>query len=118
MRFNLSRHLLYETTVISVMIAIIVGASFSFYFYATKKEKSNLAEAFKEALSRLYKGLRDPAYNFYLHTAPADNKEYPFYHWHWTILPKTSIPAGFEFGTGMEISTIEPEKAAAYLRKQ
>ncbi|PJE69264.1 DUF4931 domain-containing protein, partial [Candidatus Shapirobacteria bacterium CG10_big_fil_rev_8_21_14_0_10_38_14] len=38
--------------------------------------------------------------------------------WHWTILPKTAIPAGFEIGTRMEISTIEPEKAAEYLRKQ
>ena len=44
--------------------------------------------------------------------------EYPYYHWHWTILPKTSVHAGFELGAGMEISTIEPEKAAEYLRKQ
>jgi len=53
-----------------------------------------------------------------LHTAPCDKKDYPYYHWHWTILPKTSIPAGFEIGTRIEISTIEPEKAAEYLRKQ
>jgi len=84
----------------------------------TSREKVFLAEAFKEALSRLYKGLGDPAYNFYLHTAPCDGKKYDYYHWHWTILPKTSVWAGFEIGTRMEISTIEPEKAAAYLRKQ
>ncbi len=84
----------------------------------TEEEKQALAEAFREALSRLHKGLDDPAYNFYLHTAPCDGKQYPFYHWHWTILPKTAIMAGFELGTEMEISTIEPEKAAAYLRKQ
>ncbi len=84
----------------------------------SEKEKESLAEAFKKALYSLYKGLGDPAYNFYLHSAPCDNKEYGYYHWHWTILPKTSIWAGFELGAGMEISTIEPEKAAAYLRKQ
>jgi len=84
----------------------------------TEKEKWQLAEAFKAALGKLYTGLNDPAYNFYLHTAPCDGKEYPYYHWHWTILPKTSIWGGFELGTGMEISTIEPEKAAEYLRKQ
>jgi len=84
----------------------------------TEKEKTQLAEAFKAALSKLYKALNDPAYNFYLHTAPCDEKKYPHYHWHWTILPKTSTWAGFEIGTRMEISTIEPEKAAEYLRKQ
>jgi len=84
----------------------------------TEKEKLALAEALKLALFKLYKGLGNPSYNFYLHTAPADRKQYPFYHWHFTILPKTSIHAGFELGAGMEISTIEPEKAAEYLRKQ
>jgi len=84
----------------------------------TEKEKWQLAEAFQVALKKLYKALNDPAYNFYLHTAPCDGKKYPFYHWHWTILPKTSTWAGFEMGTRMEISTIEPERAAEYLRKQ
>jgi len=84
----------------------------------TEKEKQQSAEALKVALNKLYKGLNDPAYNFYLHTAPCDGKKYDSYHWHWTILPKTSTWAGFEIGTRMEISTIEPEKAAAYLRKQ
>lgn len=84
----------------------------------TEKEKWNSAEAFRIALSKLYKGLNDPAYNFYLHTAPCDEKRHDNYHWHWTILPKTSTWAGFEIGTRMEISTIEPEKAAEYLRKQ
>jgi UDPglucose--hexose-1-phosphate uridylyltransferase len=81
-------------------------------------EKWQLAQAFKAALAKLYKGLGDPPYNFYLHTAPPDGRKYHFYHWHFTILPKTSIWAGFELGTKMEISTIEPEKAAQYLRKQ
>jgi len=90
----------------------------SYFEDVTEEEKMDLADAFREAMSRLYKGLGDPAYNFYLHTAPCDGKDHAHYHWHWTILPKTSIPAGFEFGTGIEISVIEPEKAADYLRKQ
>ncbi len=84
----------------------------------TEEKKETLAEAFKEALGRLYKGLDNPAYNFYLHTAPTDGKNHDYYHWHWTILPATSTSAGFEMGSQMEISTIEPEKAAEYLRKQ
>jgi len=84
----------------------------------TEKEKEQLAEAFSTALRKLYKGLNNPAYNFYLHTAPCDGRDYPYYHWHWTILPKTATWAGFELGARMEISTIEPEKAAEYLRQQ
>jgi len=84
----------------------------------SESEKKYLAQAFKKALFKIYKGLGNPSYNFYLHTAPCDGKDYSFYHWHWTIIPKTAIHAGFELGVGMEISTIEPEKAAQYLKKQ
>jgi len=89
-----------------------------FFERITEDEKWQLAEAFQNTLRKLYKGLSDPAYNFYLHTAPCDGKDYPYYHWHWTILPKTSTWAGFELGSRMEISVIEPEKAAEYLRSQ
>ena len=90
----------------------------SYFEEITEEEKFSLAEAFRVVLSKLYRGLNDPAYNFYLHNPPCDKKNYEHYHWHWTILPKTATWAGFEIGTGMEISTIEPEKAAEYLRKQ
>ncbi|MFH1451080.1 MAG: galactose-1-phosphate uridylyltransferase [bacterium] len=83
-----------------------------------EKGKLLLAEAFQDVMKKLYNGLNDPAYNFYLHTAPCDGKNYSFYHWHWTILPKTSTWAGFEIGTQIEISTIEPEQAAEFLRKK
>ncbi len=83
----------------------------------TPAQKISLAKVFKVSLSKLYKGLNNPAYNFYLHTAPCDGKQYPYYHWHWTILPKTAAWAGFELGARMEISTIAPENAAEYLRE-
>jgi len=87
------------------------------YFERIKEEdKVLLAEAFKEALGRIFKGMNDPAYNFFLHTAPPDGKNYDHYHWHFEILPKTSTWAGFELGTGIEISTVQPEEAARYLR--
>ncbi|MBI4385639.1 galactose-1-phosphate uridylyltransferase, partial [Candidatus Parcubacteria bacterium] len=51
------------------------------------------------------------------HTAPSTSEEdYRHYHWHLEIIPKTQVWAGFEIGTGIEISTISPEMAAAYLR--
>ena len=83
----------------------------------TEEEKILFADALRVALYKLYKGLDDPAYNFYIHTSPCDNKDYSHYHWHLNILPKTATWAGFELGTGIEISTIQPEKAAEFLRK-
>lgn len=91
---------------------------FAYFEKITESEKWSLAEAFKIALYKIYKGLNGPDYNFYLHTAPCDGEKYDYYHWHWTILPKTATWAGFEIGTRMEISTIEPEKAAEYLKQQ
>ncbi|MFC1663818.1 galactose-1-phosphate uridylyltransferase [Patescibacteria group bacterium] len=90
----------------------------SYFERINEEEKNYLAEALQVSLNKLYKALNNPPYNFYLHTAPCDGKNYNFYHWHWTILPKTATWAGFELCTGIEISTIEPEKAAEYLRKQ
>ncbi len=76
-----------------------------------------LADALRYSLKTLHKTLRNPPYNFFIHTAPVDHQEYPHYHWHIEILPKTSIWAGFELGTGIEISTIKPENAAEFLRR-
>ena len=82
----------------------------------TREEKNSLANIAKVISVVLRKALGDHAYNFYLHTSPCDDEDHSYYHWHWTILPKTSSLAGFELGTHMEISTIEPEKAAEHLR--
>ena len=81
-------------------------------------EKMELAEALQISINKIYKALGDPAYNFYLHTSPCDGKDYPHFHWHIEILPRTSVWAGFELSTGIEISTIQPEAAAEYLRAQ
>lgn len=84
----------------------------------TESEIAALAQALQVSLAKLDRGLADPAYNFFIHTAPAAEvgKE-KHYHWHVEIVPKTAIWAGFEIGTGIEISTIAPEKAAEFLRK-
>ncbi|MDP2820819.1 MAG: galactose-1-phosphate uridylyltransferase [bacterium] len=83
----------------------------------TEKSKNYLAQAFKTTLYKIYKGLNNPDYNFFLHTAPCDEKEYQYYHWHFEFFPKTSISAGFELGAKIHVSSIEPEKAAEFLRK-
>ena len=83
----------------------------------SESEIPAFAEALQKCLALFYHGLGDPAYNFFVHTAPtAESRGYAHYHWHMEILPKTAIWAGFEFATGIEISTISPEEAAKFLR--
>ncbi len=97
----------------------VIGKNPSPYFERIgEKEKFAVAEGLQQALFALYRGLKDPAYNFYLHTAPCNGRDYGHYQWHIEILPHTSIWAGFELSTGIEVSTIPPEEAAAYLRAQ
>lgn len=81
-------------------------------------ERLSLAHMLRVALAKLHSGLRNPDYNFFLHTAPTKHaKKFQHYHWHFEIIPKTAIWAGFEIGTGIEISTIAPETAAVFLKK-
>jgi len=83
----------------------------------TEAERKSLAEAMQKALYALYKGLKNPDYNFFIHTAPCDDRDYKYYHWHIEILPKTNTWAGLELGTGVEVLTIKPEEVAEFLRK-
>lgn len=79
--------------------------------------RAGVADALRVALAKLFIGLEDPDYNFFIHTAPTKNPAaLEQYHWHIEIIPKTAIWAGFEIGTGIEISTITPETAAEFLR--
>lgn len=81
-------------------------------------QRKSLTQILVTTIRKIHKSLGDPAYNFYFHTAPCDKKDYSHYHWHLTIAPKTAIMAGFEMGTRIEITTIEPEITAQYLRAQ
>ncbi len=78
---------------------------------------ASFAAALKTALGKLYYGLNDPPFNYWLHTAPTQRDVSGFYHWHLEILPKLSIAAGFEMGTEIMINTALPEVSAAFLRE-
>lgn len=77
-------------------------------------------EAFSSALhdltARLWTGLNDPPFNFFIHTAPVHGEYEAAYHWHLELLPKLAIAAGFELGTGVMINVVTPESAAEFLR--
>ncbi len=121
-----SRRLVFENSDFLVFCPFASRAAFEtwivpkkhkpYFERISREEKVKLAEALRAAISKTYKALDDPAYNFYLHTAPCDGRDYPHFHWHIEILPRTSVWAGFELSTGIEISTIQPEAAAEFLK--
>lgn len=80
---------------------------------------ADFARVLRRAMTRLDHVIGGAQYNFFLHTAPrgADAGDLTdSYHWHLEICPRTSIPTGFELGSGLFVSTISPEDAAAQLR--
>ncbi len=84
---------------------------------ADHKEIKAVAAALKESLRLMGKNLKDPDYNFFVHTAPiAGKNKYPHYHWHIEVQPKISISAGFELSTGIEITVVDPDEAAKILK--
>lgn len=88
------------------------------YFENTLDEDLEwIVDALQVALRKIENKLKDPDYNFFIHTAPIkDKNNYKHYHWHIEILPKISISAGFELGTGIEITVIDPDEAAKILK--
>ncbi len=82
-------------------------------------QRDDLARVLKRAMARLDAVIGGAQYNFFLHSLPhnrtfADSSA--SYHWHLEICPRTSIPTGFELGSGLFVSTISPEQAAQQLR--
>lgn len=80
------------------------------------REKPLFAEVLQRTLLALYQGLSDPPFNYYIHSAPIKGDYGALYHWHLEIIPKLSIAAGFEMGSGVWINVVKPEDAAAFLR--
>lgn len=93
----------------------------------TQEQRWGLARTLKRALTRLRTLLGNPPYNFVLQTAPNPiprpgkpgywtTLQYD-YHWRIEIIPRLTLVAGFEWGTGFYINPMPPEEAARYLRE-
>jgi UDPglucose--hexose-1-phosphate uridylyltransferase len=89
------------------------------YLTTSDEDLADLARVLRRTMARLDHVIGGAQYNFFLHTQPrapefADCG--PSYHWHLEICPRTSIPTGFELGSGLFVSTVSPEEAAERLR--
>lgn len=91
--------------------AIGAGARFD---EATDAHVLGVAVVLHDALAAIAVALGNPPYNVVVHTADA-HAGHP-YHWWVEVLPRTSVFAGFELGTGVFVNTMPPEDAAAQLR--
>jgi UDPglucose--hexose-1-phosphate uridylyltransferase len=77
----------------------------------------DFARVFQRSMARLDAIIGGAQYNFFLHTQPRSCTDCDAsYHWHLEICPRTSIPTGFELGSGLAVNTISPEDAAQQLR--
>ena len=66
----------------------------------------------RRTMARLDAVIGGAQLNYFLHSVPHGAS----YHGHLEICPRTSIPPGFELGSGLFVNTISPEAAAAQLR--
>jgi UDPglucose--hexose-1-phosphate uridylyltransferase len=54
-----------------------------------------------------------PQLNLWIRTAPRGAREFC---WHVDLVPRLTVRAGFELGSGVDINVYPPERAAADLR--
>ncbi len=81
-----------------------------------ENEIPDLASTLRDTLRKLSLAVNNPPYNLTLHTRPVNAGDHQYYHWHIEILPRLTIMAGFELGTGFFINPTTPEMAAEVLR--
>ena len=89
------------------------------FLKADRDDLDDFARVLRRTMARLDTVVGGVQYNFFLHSVPHGG-EYDdcqeSYHWHLEICPRTSIPTGFELGSGLFVSTVSPEAAAEALR--
>lgn len=89
------------------------------FLRVTRDDLSDLAQVLRRTMARLDAVIGGAQYNYFLHSLPHGNDNQDCgasYHWHLEICPRTTIPSGFELGSGLFVNTISPEDAAARLR--
>ncbi len=70
----------------------------------------------RTVLRKLYCGLGNPDFNYIVHSAPIEDEDKDYYIWHIQVLPRLTLQAGFELGSGMYINVALPEETAAFMR--
>lgn len=98
-------------------IWVLPRKHYSSYECISAADTKELGFVMKQVLGKLYKSLKDPAYNFMILSAPCHEEDLEYFHWHIQIVPRVAQVAGFEMGSGIYINTVIPEEAAKFLRE-
>jgi UDPglucose--hexose-1-phosphate uridylyltransferase len=77
-----------------------------------------LAEACRGVLAALAAELGDPDYNLIVHSAPPAEAEEEYFLWHLQVMPRLTVPAGFELGSGIAVNPSRPEESAGNIRRR
>lgn len=88
------------------------------------EEMEDLALMLSAMMKKLGTILKNPPYNYIIHTAPnmipRRNHWHTLgedFHWHIEVTPRLTRVSGFEWGSGFYVITTSPEDAAKYLRE-
>ncbi|MDI6744272.1 MAG: HIT domain-containing protein [Thermodesulfovibrionales bacterium] len=88
------------------------------------EEIEDLALMLSAMLKKLGAILKNPPYNYVIHTAPnmIPRRDHwhtlgEDFHWHIEVMPRLTRVSGFEWGSGFYVITTSPEDAAKYLRE-
>jgi UDPglucose--hexose-1-phosphate uridylyltransferase len=95
---------------------ILPNAHSSHYETLSRHDCNQLASVLLGAMAKIEAAADRPAYNYVIHSAPFDAEAHDLYHWHIEIIPRLTSTAGFEWGSGLYINPLAPERAADRLR--
>ncbi|OGF64097.1 hypothetical protein A2661_00075 [Candidatus Giovannonibacteria bacterium RIFCSPHIGHO2_01_FULL_45_24] len=80
-------------------------------------QRKDLSDAMGFVFRKIFKKIKNPDYNFFIHTAPPKERHAEHYHWHVEILPRVATWGGLELGAGIDVVKISPEETAKLLRR-
>lgn len=83
--------------------------------YLSAEELSAFASILQETLRKLYMHLENPDYNYFIRNYENKGELKKAGHWYLKIIPRLTIPGGYEASSGSFINVIPPELAAKEL---
>jgi UDPglucose--hexose-1-phosphate uridylyltransferase len=96
---------------------IVPKRHYANFEYISGQEIDSFAQCLKILVDFFHYELSGPPFNYYIHTGPLQNEIEGHYHWHFELIPKLSIKAGFEIATGIDICITTPEDTAAFIKE-
>jgi UDPglucose--hexose-1-phosphate uridylyltransferase len=84
---------------------------------ATDEELRKFSGVLRRSLQRLRNCCGDVDYNYVIHSCATREQNEEYYLWHLQIIPRLTLPAGFELGSHMYINPTLPEDCARQLRQ-